>query len=139
LLDLSKDFWTTLFADRKIESTTSRDANVLKVLKKFYIRRDDALPVLLEGINLVGQGYPIWIKDAPSYPPAKNGNGAGYHAPQEPYRILLPPYEPVFLVEDTRNRGQIFPFFTYTFDYPFDEEAFISLPEVTTEGILELH
>jgi len=96
--------------------------------------------VLLEGINLVGQGYPIWIKNAPSYPLAKNGNGngVGYHAPQEPYRILLPPYEPVFLVEDTRNRGQIFPFFTYTFDYPSDEEAFVSSSEITAEGIPEL-
>lgn len=126
--------------------TASRDTNKLDVPKKFYIANDDALPlpVLLEGIDFVGQGYPIWIRNALPYSSVRlegkseNGSDWGYHASQEPYRILLPPYEPVFLVEDARRRGQFFPFLTYAFDYPFDEAIFMSLPEMTAGGILEV-
>lgn len=110
--------------------------------KKVYIASNDALPFpVLEGINFVGQNYPIWTKNDPYRAISleiknENGDGWRYHAPQEPYRIFLPPYEPVILVEDTRGRGQLFPFFTYAFDRPSNEAAaFVSLPETTPTGI----
>ncbi|KMQ95412.1 glucose dehydrogenase, partial [Lasius niger] len=132
-------FPAILPAEEKIESTTSRDAKRLEMPKKVYIASNDALPFsVLEGINFVGQNYPIWTKNDPYRAVSleiknENGDGWRYHAPQEPYRIFLPPYEPVILVEDTRGRGQLFPFFTYAFDRPFNEAAaFISLPETTS-------
>lgn len=136
---------TTLPVEEKTdnESTTSRDMKRLEISKQIYIASKDALPLpmVLEGINFIGQNYPIWIKDDPYRTVLleikdENGDGWGYHAPQEPYRILLPPYEPVILIEDTRERGQFFPFFTYPFEHPFNEAAaLISLPEITSIGI----
>lgn len=133
----------TLPVEEKTESTTSRDVKGLEIPKKIYIASKDALPLpmVLEGINFIGQDYPtIWIKND-SYHTVlleiknENGDAWGYHAP-EPYKILLPPYEPVILIEDTRERGQFFPFFTYPFDDPFNEAAvLISLPEITSIGI----
>lgn len=129
-----------------MEPSPSRDTDKLdEVPEKFYIPSEDELliPVVLGDMNF-GKSYPIWIRNASQYPSisleARNENGAEwrYHAPQELYRILLPPYEPVFLIEDTKRRGQFFPLFIYAFDYPFDEAAFISLPEITAGGILEV-
>lgn len=131
-----------------VESSTLRESlhevytKRVEVLKKNYIATDDdALPLsmVLEGINLVGQGYPVWMRSEPyqSVPLEvrdEDGNDWRYSV-QEPYRILLPPYEPVIYVEDVRKRGQFLPFLAYTFDYPFDETVLI--PEVT-EGIQRL-
>lgn len=105
--------------------------------RKIYIASNNALPfsVVLEGINFVGQNYPIWIKNDPhpteSLEIKDENDGWEYHS-QEPYKILLPPYEPVILVEDIRRRG-LFPFFTYAFNrQAFNEAtAFISLPKMT--------
>ncbi|XP_067215808.1 uncharacterized protein [Linepithema humile] len=134
-------FPTTLLADRKIKVTTLRDTNRLEVLKKIYIATDDTLllPVVLEGINFVGQGYPIWIKNDPHLVSLKEKDkddnvGWRYHVSQEPYRILLPPYEPVILIEDTRKE-EFFSILTYAFDRPFNETVLISLPEITGDRI----
>lgn len=122
---------TTLSGDdRKTEPTASRDYVLKKLLS------EDALPTL-EDINLVRQGYPIRM---PVYLSEAKGENAGagweFHAPQEPHRILIPPYEPVFVVEDAHRRGQSLPFFTYAFDYAsFDEAVFMSLPEMAARGI----
>lgn len=92
---------------------------------------------MLEDINFIGQGYPIWIKNDPYRSlEAKDEDGWGYHAPQEPYKILLPPYEPVILVEDTKRREQFLTFFTDEFDRLFNEATLISLPEITSAGTL---
>lgn len=112
------------------------------MLKQIYIASDDVLPlpVVLEGVNFVGQGYPTWIKNElqRSVPSGarndKKDGGWRYHALQEPYRILLPPYEPVILVKDTR-RGYLLPFLTYAFDHPFNETALISSTEIMSRGI----
>ncbi|XP_019884178.1 uncharacterized protein LOC105254826 [Camponotus floridanus] len=132
----SATFPTNLLVEERTESTTSRDMKQLEIQKEIYIASKDALsfPMVLEGINFIRQNYPIWIKN--SYRTVlleikddENGDAWGYHAPQEPYKILLPPYEPVILIEDTRERGQFFPFFTY----PFNKAAvLISLPEITS-------
>lgn len=103
--------------------------------RDIYVATDEVLPfpVLLGGIGLVGQGYPIWIRDGYSIGDAKDENDDGlvYYAPREPYRILLPPYEPVILVEDAR---QLPPFFTYAFDQPLNEAVLIPLSEITLKG-----
>lgn len=135
----SATFPANLLVEERTESTTSRDMKQLEIQKEIYIASKDALslPMVLEGINFIRQNYPIWIKND-SYRTVlleikdENGDAWGYHTPQEPYKILLPPYEPVILIEDTRERGQFFPFFTY----PFNEAAaLISLPEITSIGI----
>lgn len=100
-----------------------------------------SLPVVLEGINLVGQGYPIWgeselHRTAALAAENEDENGWRYYAPREPYRILLPPYEPVVLVEDTR-RGQLPPFFTYALGHPINEAALLSLQEIPSRGTLK--
>lgn len=98
-----------------------------------------SLPVVLEGINLVGQGYPISIENqlhrtTPLKAEEEDESEWSYHASWEPYRILLPPYEPVILVEDTR-RGQLPPFLTYSLRHPYNEAALLSLQEIPSRGI----
>lgn len=117
------------------ESTISRDTQRLEEPRKIYITTDDVLPLptRLEDINFFGQGYPIWIKN-PYYLLQVKDEKSRYYAPQEPYKILLPPYEPVILVEDTRRQEQFPPFLTDDFDRLFDEAALIPLPEVTPIG-----
>lgn len=124
---------TTLPANGNTERTMLPDTERLEEPTKIYIATDDALPLpmMLEDINFFGQGYPIWIKNDPYQ--VKDETGRRYHAPQELYKILLPPYEPVILVDNTR-RGQFLPFFTDAFDHLFDE-VLMSLPEVTPTGI----
>jgi len=114
----------------------SRDTDKLETSKKIYITTNEfPFPMMLEDINFFDQGYPIWIKNNP-YRSWKDEEGWRYHAPQEPYKILLPPYEPVILVEDIGKRGQFLPFFTDAFftDF-FSEVASIPLPEITLAGI----
>jgi len=84
-------------------------------------------------LPVVVESYPIWIKNEPhrSVSLEDEDDDAGrreYHVSQEPYRILLPPYEPAILVEDTRR--QFFPFLAYMLDHPFNEPL-ISLSKVT--------
>ncbi|XP_011867254.1 PREDICTED: uncharacterized protein LOC105561673 isoform X2 [Vollenhovia emeryi] len=125
-------------ADGKTEPTMSRDTERLEESRKIYIAADDtlSLPTMLEDINFLGQGYPIWIKNDPYRSlEAKDGNGWRYHAPQEPHKILLPPYEPAILVEGVGRRGQFLPFFTDAFDHLFNEAALISSPDVTPADI----
>ncbi|XP_025159763.1 uncharacterized protein LOC105183478 [Harpegnathos saltator] len=125
------------FTDRKVESTTSRDTAGLEMPKKIYIATDNAmlpLPVVLEGINLFGQGYPIWIENESHRSMLlgaedEDENRWRYHAPGEPYRILLPPYEPVILVESAKQ-GQLSSFVTYALGYPFNEATLLSLQEI---------
>ncbi|XP_071558787.1 uncharacterized protein [Temnothorax nylanderi] len=115
----------------------SRDMARLEATK-IYIATDDTLPlpVMLEDINFLGQGYPIWIKNDPYRSlEVKDENGWRYQAPQEPYKILLPPYEPVILVEDARRRRQFLPFFNDALDHLFNEAALISLTETTPTDI----
>lgn len=88
---------------------------------------------MLEDINFFGQGYPIWIKNDPYHSLQAKDEKWRYYAPQEPYKILLPPYEPVILVEDAR-REQFLPFLTDEFDRLLNEAVLISLPEVTPTG-----
>lgn len=89
--------------------------------------------MVLEGINFVGQNYPVW-NEPYQLEVRDEDDGNWRYSVQKPYRILLPPYEPVILVEDVRRRGQFFPFLAYPFDYPFDEATFVPMPKVT-EGI----
>jgi len=106
--------------------------------RKIYIATDDMpFPMMLEDINFFKQGYPIWVRNNPYHLwDMKDEDGWRYHAPQEPYKILLPPYEPVILVENTRSRGQFLPFFTDAFfTNLFNEAAVISLSEITPAGI----
>lgn len=109
------------------------------MLKKIYVTANDiVLPVALEDINLAWQGYPIWIENKPYRPPPlrteeEDESGWRYHAPQELYRILLSPYEPV-LIEDTRQR-QLHPFSTYALGHPFNEAALLSLQGIPFQGI----
>ncbi|XP_018044473.1 PREDICTED: glucose dehydrogenase [FAD, quinone]-like [Atta colombica] len=128
----------TVPADGKTESTVSRDTDKLETPKKIYITTNEfPLPMMLEDINFFDQGYPIWIKNNPYRSwKVKDEEGWRYHAPQEPYKILLPPYEPVILVEDIGKRGQFLPFFTDAFftDF-FSEAASIPLPEITPADI----
>ena len=103
----------------------SRDTDKLETPKKIYITTNEfPLPMMLEDINFFDQGYPIWIKNNPYRSwKVKDEEGWRYHAPQEPYKILLPPYEPVILVEDLGKRGQFLPFFTDAFFTDFFSEA----------------
>ncbi|XP_011700380.1 PREDICTED: uncharacterized protein LOC105457425 [Wasmannia auropunctata] len=127
----------TVPADGKAEPDTSRDTERLEAPRKIYIAADDdalPLPIMLEDINFFEQGYPIWIKNDPYRSwEVKDEDGWRYREPQEPYKILLPPYEPVILVKDTRKRGQFLPFFTDAFFTDlFNEAALIPLPEITS-------
>lgn len=130
---------TSPATDGKTEPTMSRDTDKLKTPRKIYITTNDEfpLPMMLEDINFFDQGYPIWIKNDPYRSwEVKDVEGWRYHAPQEPYKILLPPYEPVILVEDMGKRGQFLPFFTDAFFTDlFSEAASIPLPEITPAGI----
>lgn len=122
-----------MFTDGKTEPTVSRDMKRLEEPRKIYIETDDVLPlpIMLEDINFPGQGYPIWIKNGPYHSLEVKDENAWYHAPQEPYKILLPPYEPVILVEGSRRQEQFLPFFTDAFDHLFNEAGLKSLPEIT--------
>ncbi|KAG5330501.1 DHGL dehydrogenase, partial [Acromyrmex heyeri] len=128
----------TVSADGKTESTMSRDTDKFETPRKIYITTNDefSLPMMLEDINFFDQGYPIWIKNDP-YRSWKVKDEEGWrHAPQKPYKILLPPYEPVILVEDMGKRGQFLPFFTDAFFTDlFSEAVSISLPEITPADI----
>ncbi|XP_020289287.1 uncharacterized protein LOC109857418 [Pseudomyrmex gracilis] len=124
-------------ADSDVESSTLRNKKRLEVLKKIYIATDDdALPlsVVLKKINFVDQSYPIW--NEPYRFDVKDENDDNWkYAVQKPYRILLPPYEPVILVEDVTRRGQFFPFLPYTFDYYFDEAlSVVPMPKITEDA-----
>lgn len=125
---------TTLPIDEKTKPTMSRDTEILETPRKIYIATDDALPLhmMLEDINFFGQGYPNWTKNDPYLSEVKNENGWKY---QEPYKILLPPYEPVILVEkNIRRLEQLpLPFFADAFNHLFNE-ALISLSEITSTG-----
>lgn len=127
----------TLPIDGKTEPTTSHDTERSEMPRKIYITTDDALPppIMLEDINFFEQGYPIWIKNDPYHTlEMKDKDGWIYHAPQEPYKILLPPYEPVILVEDARK--QFLPFFTGAFFTDlFNGDTLLPLPEITSAGI----
>ncbi|XP_018396668.1 PREDICTED: glucose dehydrogenase [FAD, quinone]-like [Cyphomyrmex costatus] len=129
----------TELADGKTEPTISYDTDKLETPRKIYITTNDEfpLPMILKDINFFDQGYPIWIKNDPYRSwEAKDEDGWRYHAPQEPYKILLPPYEPVILVEDMGKRGQFLPFFTDAFFTDlFNEAASIPLPEITPADI----
>ncbi|XP_077255947.1 uncharacterized protein LOC143893934 isoform X2 [Temnothorax americanus] len=130
-------FPATLPTDENAKPTMSRDMERLEATK-IYIATDDTLPlpVMLEHINFLGQGYPIWIKNDPYRSlEVKDENGWRYQAPQEPYKILLPPYEPVILVEDAKRRRQFLPFFNDALDHLFNEAALISLTETTPTDI----
>ncbi|XP_011057335.1 PREDICTED: uncharacterized protein LOC105147780 [Acromyrmex echinatior] len=126
----------TVSADGKTESTMLRDTDKFETPRKIYITTNDEfpLPMMLEDINFFNQGYPIWIKNDP-YRSWKVKDEEGWrHAPQKPYKILLPPYEPVILVEDMGKRGQFLPFFTDAFFTDlFSEVVSISLPEITPD------
>ncbi|XP_039315652.1 uncharacterized protein LOC120360071 [Solenopsis invicta] len=130
----------TLPIDGKTEPTTSHDTERSEMPRKIYITTDDALPppIMLEDINFFEQGYPIWIKNDPYRTlEMKDKDGWIYHAPQEPYKILLPPYEPVILVEDARK--QFLPFFTGAFFTDlFNGDTLLPLPEITSADIEEL-
>lgn len=129
-------FPPSLPVEEKIELTTSRDTKRLEMPKKIYVASNDALPLpmvfegMFEDINFVEQNYSIWIKNDPISSEIEDEDDDAWE-PQEPYRILLPPYAPV-----TRGRGQLFPFFTNTFDRSFNEAtALIFLPEITFIGM----
>jgi len=111
----------------------SRDTNKLETPRNIYITTNEfPLPMMLEDINFFDQGYPIWIKNDPYRSwEVTDEKGWRYLAPQEPYKILLPPYEPVILVEDMGKREQFLPFFTDL----FSEATSMSLPEITPAGI----
>lgn len=107
------------------------------MLEKIYKTTNDTLLLPVEDINFLEQGYPIWIKNELHHLVSleekdKDDNTRWKYMLQEPYRILLPPYEPVILVENTRE--QFFPLLTYVFDHPSNEAALIVLPK-ETEGI----
>ncbi|XP_072754120.1 uncharacterized protein [Anoplolepis gracilipes] len=128
---------TNLPVKEKNESTTPCNGKKLE-MPKIFIAGNYTIPLLmmLKGINLIGQNnYPIWInKDRTTSLEIKDENvdAWGYLPPQEPHRILLPPYEPVILVENMKEREQFFPFFTYAFDRPFNEAADLRfLPETS--------
>ncbi|XP_028047273.2 uncharacterized protein LOC105831204, partial [Monomorium pharaonis] len=118
----------TLFNDGKTESTMSRDMERPEAPREIYIATD-ALPLPMRDVNFL-QGYPIWIRNDPYHTlKAKDEDGWSYHAPQEPYRILLPPYEPVIVVEDARRK--FLPFFTDAFFTDlFNKATLMPLPEV---------
>lgn len=122
----------SLPVEETIELTTSRDTKRLE-MPKIYIASNNTLPLpmVFEDIKFVGN-YPIWIKNDP-YPISSEIDDEDNDAwePQEPHRILLPPYVPVVI-----GRGQLLPVFINTIDRPFNEAtALISLPELTFIGI----
>ncbi|XP_050459547.1 uncharacterized protein LOC126855727 [Cataglyphis hispanica] len=130
LADLSNDATSPagLPVEEKIELTTSGDTKRLE-MPKIYIASNNTLPLpmVFEDIKFLGN-YPIWIKNDP-YPISPDIDDEDNDAwePQEPHRILLPPYVPVVI-----GRGQFLPVFINTFDRPFNEAtALISLPELT--------
>ncbi|KAL6428181.1 hypothetical protein ACFW04_008496 [Cataglyphis niger] len=130
LADLSNNATSpvSLPVEEKIELTTSRDTKRLE-MPKIYIASNNTLPLpmVFEDIKFIGN-YPIWIKNDP-YPisPEIDDEDNDAWEPQEPHRILLPPYMPVVI-----GRGQFLPVFINTIDRPFNEAtALISLPELT--------
>lgn len=129
----SKRSTATSPTNARTEPTTSRDTQILETPRKIYITTDDTwpLPMMLEDINFFEQGYPIWIRNDPYHSLQVKDEKWRYYAPQEPYKILLPPYEPAILVEDTRRQED---FLTDEFNRLFDEAALISLSEVTPTG-----
>ncbi|XP_070155151.1 uncharacterized protein [Polyergus mexicanus] len=136
VLSNNATFSPSLPVEENIELTTSRDTKRLETPKKIYVASNDALPIpiVFEGINFVGQNYSIWIKDDPISSEIEDEDDDAWE-PQGPYRILLPPYAPV-----TRERGQLFPFFSNAFDRSFNEAtALIFLPEITFIGIHALN
>ncbi|XP_025073368.1 uncharacterized protein LOC112552408 [Pogonomyrmex barbatus] len=125
----SSTFPVSSSVDGGTESITLRDTDRLEAPRKIYITTDDALPlpVVLEDINFIRQGYPIWINNDPyrSFEMKDEDDGIWRHRmPQEPYKILLPPYEPVILVEDMRRREFL------PLDHFFNETASVFSPEI---------
>ncbi|XP_070522378.1 uncharacterized protein [Cardiocondyla obscurior] len=135
---ISSTSLTTLLAKGKTEATTSRDTKRLVASRKTYTATDNvlSLPTMLEKINFFRQSYPISIKnDSYHASEMKDENGWRYYAPQEPYKILLPPYEPVILVESMKRREKFLPFFTGAFSHLFDKA--VSSPKMMTPTKIE--
>lgn len=126
-----------MLTGRKIESNVPYDTERLKALRKIYVAAiDDTLPfpILLKVINIAGQDYPIWITNDLRRTTSLESKGLNnekwrFTELQEPYRILLPPYEPAVLIEGQRYS----PLFPHTFDRT-SEEVLIPSP---SKGILQ--